>query len=351
MRKKNILNLIKHHFDKNDVAFRQEATTIAEYFENNGDSQLAQFIMGLLTDVNTFMPQVSCDDVSAFYRKESLANSEPLPLPECIKDDILGIVSAVNKKKGINKFLFEGKPGTGKTETVKQLTRLLERELFVIDIEYLIDSKLGQTSKNIFKIFEEINNLSQPSKAVILFDEIDAIAIDRINNNDLREMGRATTSILKGLDSINNEIVLVATTNLYKYFDKALTRRFDFVINFDRYTHKDLVDIALVITGYFLVKYKVESRNTKLLKKIFNSTSNLPLPGELKNLIKTCVAFSDKDTAYDYLRRIYMQIDSNNLPIGIKDLKEKGFTVREIEILTPISRSEVSRRLKGVDNE
>lgn len=60
-----------------------------------------------------------------------------------------------------------------------------------------MDSKLGQTSKNISALFNELHKIPQPQKIIILFDEIDALAIDRINSNDLREMGRATSSLLK----------------------------------------------------------------------------------------------------------------------------------------------------------
>ena len=86
-------------------------------------------------------------------------------------------------------------PGSGKTEAVKQVARLLDRTLFYVDFENLIDSKLGQTNRNIAALFSEINMLPQPNKVVILFDEIDVIALDRINSNDVREMGRATSVI------------------------------------------------------------------------------------------------------------------------------------------------------------
>ena len=77
-----------------------------------------------------------------------------------------------------------------------------------------------------------------------MFDEIDAIALDRINSNDLREMGRVTSSVLKGLDGLDGSIVLIATTNLFAQFDKALTRRFDAIVNFNRYNKNELLDIA-----------------------------------------------------------------------------------------------------------
>ncbi|MFR2768230.1 MAG: AAA family ATPase [Thomasclavelia sp.] len=62
----------------------------------------------------------------------------------------------------------------------------------MVDFSSLVDSKLGQTQKNISTMFKEINNFTFPDKIIILFDEIDALALDRTNSNDLREMGRAT---------------------------------------------------------------------------------------------------------------------------------------------------------------
>lgn len=186
MKKKNILNLIRYYSEKNDLQFRNEAIEIARYFDQNGDHQLSEYIMSLLSDVNTFVPQ--SDSFESSFFKELSINSEPLPLPKQIADDIKGIINAVNHHVGINKFLFEGAPGTGKTESVKQIARLLDRRLYMVEISELIDSKMGQTSKNMVTIFNDINELPHPSKVLILFDEIDAIALDRVNSNDVREM-------------------------------------------------------------------------------------------------------------------------------------------------------------------
>src|SRR5699024_7399056 len=122
----------------------------------------------------------------------------------------LGIVNAVSYNVGINKFLLQGAPGTGKTEAVKQIARILEREIYMVDFSSLVDSKLGQTQKNISTMFKEINNFTFPDKIIILFDEIDALALDRTNSNDLREMGRATSTMLKGMDHLNEQVVLIA---------------------------------------------------------------------------------------------------------------------------------------------
>lgn len=344
MKKKNILNLIKYHAEKNDVAFRNEAYEIAKDFDNTNDYQLSEYIMALLSDTNTFIPQIEGSD-NVFVKKMDIS-SGPLPLPEIIKDDILGIINAVGHNAGVNKFLFQGPPGTGKTESAKQIARILERELFIVDFDSLIDSKLGQTSKNISLLFDEISSVSNPNKVIILFDEIDAIAIDRINSNDLREMGRATSSVLKGLDSLNDKIVLIATTNLYNSFDKALTRRFDVVIDFSRYTQKDLVDIGEAILNDLLFKFRFAGRNMRLFKKILGFMDVIPYPGELKNLIKSSLAFSDPSNEYDYLKKLYLNTCKDNINMDLKSLQDKGLTLREIEILTGVSKSQVSRELK-----
>lgn len=345
MKKKNVLNLIKYYSEENDVAFRNESYEIARYFDKIGDYQLSEYIMALLSDTNTFSPQMYTESHTFFKRVE--INVTSLPLPENIKGSILGIVNAVGHNAGVNKFLFEGPPGTGKTETSKQIARILERELFAVDFDAIIDSKLGQTSKNIASVFDEIANLSHPGKVVILFDEIDVLAIDRINSNDLREMGRATSSVLKGLDGLNEKVVLIATTNLYKSFDKALIRRFDAVIDFSDYTREDLLDISEIILNELLVKFKSAGRNMRLFRKIINSMEQISYPGDLKNLIKTSLAFSDPNSEYDYLKRLYNTVNKNKINISLKDMQDEGFTVREIEILTGISKSQVSRELKG----
>ena len=344
MKKKNILNLIKYHAEKNESAFRNEAYEIAKYFDDNHDYQLSEYIMALLSDTNTFVPQIEGNN-NVFVKKIDIS-SGPLPLPEIIKNDILGIINAVGHNAGINKFLFQGSPGTGKTESAKQVARILERELFMVDFDSLIDSKLGQTSKNITSLFDEISTVSNPNKVIVLFDEIDAIAIDRINSNDLREMGRATSSVLKGLDALNDKIILIATTNLYNSFDKALTRRFDVIIDFDRYKQEDLIDIGEAILNELLFKFKFAGRNMKLFRKILSLMNEIPYPGELKNLIKSSLAFSDPSNEYDYLKKIYLNTCGNGLNMDLKSLQDKGFTVREIEILTGISKSQVSRELK-----
>lgn len=346
MKKKNIVSLIKYYVEKNDTGFRNEAYEIAKDFDMIGDYQLSEYIMSLLSNVNTFVPQMS-ESVSPFFERID-AQEDMLLLPDSITNDLLGVVNAIDHNIGINKFMFQGLPGTGKTEAVKQLARILNREIFMVDFSAVIDSKLGQTQKNLSALFKEINSFVQPEKVIVLFDEIDALALDRTNSNDLREMGRATSAMLKGFDRMNENVVLVATTNLFEHFDKALLRRFDTVIDFNRYTDEDLLQIAEKMLDRYLDKLKLANRDIRLFRKIMKLLPQRMYPGELKNLIKTSVAFSNPQDGMDYFRRLYYSV-CNEKPEDLKKLQEQKFTVREIEILTGKSKSSVARELREED--
>jgi len=352
MKKQQILNLIKYHVERNEKSFRNEAISIARYFDQIGDYQLAEYIMGLISESNIYMPQDS-EFESEYLHPLDISNLASLELPSAIYKDVEGVINAVNHNVGINKFLFKGVPGSGKTEAAKNIARLLDRTLYIVNFESLIDSKLGQTNKNIASLFRDINQIPNAGKAIILFDEIDVIALDRISKNDIREMGRATSTILRELDrltDLNKEIVIIATTNLFSNFDKALIRRFDAIIDFDRYEKEDLINIAEHYFTAIIKNFKSASRDIRLLRKILKLAKSLPYPGELKNIIKTSLAFSNTNDENDYLKRLYSTLIDDIEHKDLKQLHDEGFTVREIEKLKGESKSTVARKIGKEEN-
>ncbi len=356
MKKRDVVALIRYHAEHNEPGFKAAAYTVANCFEEMGDHELAHYVMSLVTDPNAFVPQSGFNDITdtiediKYLQKISTSENQPLLLPQVITDDIIGVANAIKRELGICKFLFQGKPGTGKTEAVKQLGRMLKKDVYSVDFTQIIDSKLGQTSKNLSELFKEITAINTCNKCIILFDEIDALALDRTNSNDLREMGRVTSTLLKYLDSLPKDIVIIATTNLYEHFDKALTRRFDAVINFDRYTQSDLLEIGESILNRYLDKVKICKKNSRLFKKIMTSFKKIPYPGELSNIIKTSVAFSDPHDPEDYLRRLY-HVVTDNVIYDLRQLQDLKFTIREIAVLINKSKSVVDRELKEITND
>lgn len=345
MKKKMVLDLIKYHTDGNDNEFRRTAYEIAKEFDRAGDYELGEYITGLLSSADTLSIQSMPASLTNFVNVP--LNQEPLPLPRVIQQDLIGVANAILHRTNVHKFLFEGAPGTGKTESAKQLARMLGRELLELDAGQLVDSRLGQTAKNIADLFAGMNTYPQSRNVIFLFDEIDALALDRVNSHDMREMGRATSSLLRGMDSLNKDVAVIATTNLYNQFDKALIRRFDATIHFDRYSREDLLDAAEAIFDNEISKYKGLKKDGRFLQKILSLIPDMPMPGELKNNIKTSLAFSSPGEELGYMRRLFYMLVPQADKMTPADLKKAGFTVRQIGILMQMSKSSVSRELGG----
>lgn len=158
MKKQSIMNLVRYHVEKNEEAFTSEVAEIAKEFDQSGDSAMADYLMELVSSANYYVPQNSYKNLH-YLTKVDYTNTSLL-LPEIIEEDILGITRAISQKTDLTKFLFYGAPGTGKTESAYQIARILERDLLRVDFEQLIDSRLGETAKNVSILFDEINHLA-----------------------------------------------------------------------------------------------------------------------------------------------------------------------------------------------
>lgn len=137
------------------------------------------------------------------------------------------------RRRGLSvrsKMLFCGPPGCGKTLCAEIFAAELGLPLYVVKLDRLISSYLGETATNVRKIFEFARK--QPS--VLFFDEFDAIARARDEDGEHNELRRVVNSLLIFIDRIQPKGFLVAATNLDHALDTAIWRRFDEVVWFDR---------------------------------------------------------------------------------------------------------------------
>jgi SpoVK/Ycf46/Vps4 family AAA+-type ATPase len=131
-----------------------------------------------------------------------------------------------------------GPPGVGKTLSARWLATKLQKPLWVLDLTTVMSSLLGKTGSNLRAVFDH----AKASEAVLLLDEIDAIAKRRGDDSDIGELKRLVAGILQEVDAWPDSGLLLAATNHPELVDPALWRRFDAVLNFDPPTQEQIED-------------------------------------------------------------------------------------------------------------
>jgi hypothetical protein len=122
--------------------------------------------------------------------------------------------------------LLKGAPGTGKTALAAWIAASLDLPLVVLDLASTVSSYLGKTGSNLKRSLD----YARAHPCVFLLDEFDSIAKRRDHSDDVGELKRIVTVLLKELEDWPFTSVLVAATNHPELLDPAIERRFDVVL-------------------------------------------------------------------------------------------------------------------------
>jgi SpoVK/Ycf46/Vps4 family AAA+-type ATPase len=128
-----------------------------------------------------------------------------------------------------NKLLLYGPSGCGKTLASYIIAGELGKMMVVVNLGAVVSAKLGETSKNLAKIFRN----AAAEDCIIFIDEFDSLGKVRDYSQDHGEMKRVTNTILQLFDYLPQSSLLIAATNQVEMIDDALLRRFDVSVNFD----------------------------------------------------------------------------------------------------------------------
>ncbi len=143
-----------------------------------------------------------------------------------------------DKKNGIDaRIIFYGDAGTGKTMTAYSLAKSLKRQILAFDCSKILSMYVGESEKNVRKIFDTFYELSEKTKTepILLLNEADQF------------LGARSSGNITGSDQMHNQMqnifleqienfrgMLIATTNLLENIDKAFSRRFNYKIEFKK---------------------------------------------------------------------------------------------------------------------
>jgi SpoVK/Ycf46/Vps4 family AAA+-type ATPase len=158
--------------------------------------------------------------------------------------------------------LFAGDSGTGKTMSAEVVAGDLGLDLYVIDLSTVVDKYIGETEKNLDRIFVEAEGVN----GVLLFDEADALFGKRSEVKDARDRyaNVEVAYLLQRMELFDG--IAILTTNLRANVDEAFTRRLDVVVDFptpeadDRlHLWKQFLGVGLPVAGDVDVDFLAES--------------------------------------------------------------------------------------------
>nr|DAW20846.1 MAG TPA: ATPase [Caudoviricetes sp.] len=248
-------------------------------------------------------------------------------------------------------LLLSGPPGTGKTLIAGHIASQLNRPLYVVRLDSVISSLLGDTAKNLRQIFDFV-----PSRnGILLLDEVDAVAKVRDDRHEIGELKRVVNTLIQGLDSLDDNSVVIAATNHAELLDPAIWRRFPFKIRLDLPSQ----DLREVLWNHFLFRDNGNDKELKALGAISEGMSGADietvsisarrqsiLTGADLNMASIILSVVESDYSNSVMP------NCNNLEL-IKKKKlinllaeTKLFTQTEIASLLGLSRQTISSHLK-----
>ena len=212
-------------------------------------------------------------------------------------------------------MLFHGLPGTGKTELVKQLALKHKRNIYQVDISGIKDMWVGESEKNLKKVFKEYADALKYNKntPILLFNEADAILGVRTNvQHAVDQMYNSLQNILlQELEDFKG--IFIATTNLINNIDNAFDRRLLF---------KQKFDLPNASTRFDILQSQFVDFNAEILKKISNDfeLSGGQIQNVKRKLMADQILFGNENTPNDLL------LDYVQNEIGFRQNKNKiGF--------------------------
>ena len=146
------------------------------------------------------------------------------------RERVLGewqMAGAASRRRGLT-ALFAGASGTGKTMAAEVVAGEMALDLYVVDLASVVDKYVGETEKNLDRIFVEAESVN----GVLLFDEADALFGKRSEVADAHDR-YANVEIAYLLQRMEMfEGIAILATNLRSNLDEAFARRLDTLIDF-----------------------------------------------------------------------------------------------------------------------
>lgn len=340
-----ILKIIEGGIDKDRIKVIGYSKLLAENLEKDGEIKFSNKIKNILESksvnpvyMDSFINS-PVDQESRLKMSDVIFQNEDVDivLPKYIEDRIDEFVLSIKKREALNKLginnatslLLYGPPGTGKTSIAHLIAYKTQLPLVVVRLDSLVSSLLGNTSKNIRKIFDYAN--SRP--CILFLDEFDAIAKARDDKKELGELKRVINSLLQNIDDFNKNNVLIAATNHHNLLDPAVWRRFSITMEITNPSVEQIPDI--IKKGLQMVEYDFydNQKKLKLLSEALEGLSAADINNICSNAIRRIVLNDIKKVEFQdmiYEAYVYKNHSLKDMDDAVKFLNEYGVKQRQI---------------------
>jgi len=133
-----------------------------------------------------------------------------------------GMFAKFRKKAGGGILLY-GPPGCGKTMLARAVANECNAGFLAIGISEILTAWLGESERNLALMFEKART---QKPCVMFFDELDALAFARskASSDTSRKIVNEFLSQLDGFDNANDQVLILAATNMPWDVDPAMKR-------------------------------------------------------------------------------------------------------------------------------
>ncbi|MFK7888710.1 MAG: 26S protease regulatory subunit, partial [Gammaproteobacteria bacterium] len=161
--------------------------------------------------------KVSFNDVAGM---EKLKKTLRLQIIEPFRNP--GIFERFKKKAGGGVLLY-GPPGCGKTLMARAVATECKAEFLLVGISDVLNMWLGESERNLAELFAQARSRKP---CVMFFDELDALAYARskANSSSSRTVVNEFLNQLDGFDADNEQVLILAATNMPWDVDPAIKR-------------------------------------------------------------------------------------------------------------------------------
>ncbi len=189
-----------------------------------------------------------------------------------------------------NKILLHGPTGNGKTTIGKHIARMVELPFVEVNSDVMIDSHLGSTGANIYKLFQNIQEA-----CVLFWDEIDSIGCKRGMSRDssgaTMENDRMVNSILVNMEKMHPGVIFVGATNRLDILDPAFMRRFHEVVEVKAPTMEEKVRYIETLYEYYKIPFDSNNKTTMADLSSYSAIKTLFLSEARRYLAKNLTSY------------------------------------------------------------